>query len=127
MTDDKLLTFARTALGILTRDEEWDADTADDIGRAATELGLGDSKGPRGLFQSPPQTKLEKAIAIAKDLSANGNPVDRTQHVFNTGPDKFVIANHILPQPRFATYRLGRLHDCPIGRTALLQMARNAD
>ena len=49
MTDDTLL--ARTTLGILERQEEWDADTPGDIASAAIDLGLADTNGPDGLFR----------------------------------------------------------------------------
>jgi len=42
-----LLRFACVVLAILERDEDWNADTIDDIGKAASDIGLStvDSKG----------------------------------------------------------------------------------
>ena len=42
-----LLRFACVVLAILERDEDWNADTIDDIGKAASDIGLStvDSQG----------------------------------------------------------------------------------
>ena len=45
-----LLRFACVVLAILERDEEWIADTIDDIGKAASDIGLS-TVDSQGLFK----------------------------------------------------------------------------
>ena len=57
-----LLRFACVVLAILERDEDWNADTIDDIGKAASDIGLS-TVDSQGLFKR----------LLPKGIQHNGN------------------------------------------------------